>query len=106
MLWGDIMLEEQFARRLTQLRLEKNVSARDMSLSLGQSEAYVNRIENGKMLPSMALFFCICDYFEITPAEFFDFEDKPSTDVIAALKKLNALDPQKREHILAVINDL
>ena len=100
------MFEELFALRLTQLRLEKNVSARDMSLSLGQSEAYINRIENKKMLPSMAVFFCICEYFDITPAEFFNFEEKPSAEVIAAMKKLNDMEPQKREHILAVIDDI
>lgn len=100
------MFEELFALRLTQLRLEKNVSARDMSLSLGQSEAYINRIENKKMLPSMAVFFCICEYFDITPAEFFNFEEKPSAEVIAAMKKLGDMEPQKREHILAVIDDL
>ena len=100
------MFEELFAQRLTQLRLEKNVSARDMNLSLGQSEAYINRIENKKMLPSMAVFFCICEYFDITPAEFFNFEEKPSAEVIASMKKLNDMEPQKREHILAVIDDL
>ena len=100
------MLEDQFAQRLTQLRLEKDVSARDMSLSLGQSEAYINRIENKKMLPSMSVFFCICEYFGITPEEFFNFKDCPSSDLTAAIKKLNSMDPLKRAHILAVIMDL
>ena len=100
------MLEEQFAQRLTQLRLARNVSARDMSLSLGQSEAYINRIENKKMLPSMSLFFYICEYFDITPGEFFNFEELPSPELIAAVKKLDAMEPKKRAHILAVIEDL
>ena len=38
------MYETFFCERLTQLRLEKGVSAREMSLALGQSEAYINRI--------------------------------------------------------------
>lgn len=38
--------EKWFAERLTALRMEKGVSARDMSLSLGQSESYINKIEN------------------------------------------------------------
>ena len=67
------MLEDQFCERLTQLRLQKGVSARDMSLSLGQSESYINRIESKKMLPSMSVFFYICEYFGISPKEFFDF---------------------------------
>ncbi len=65
------MYEKEFSKRLCELRLEKGVSAREMSLSLGQSASYINRIENGKMLPSMGGFFKICDYLSITPNVFF-----------------------------------
>ena len=51
------MYEEAFRNKLAALRKRKGVSAREMSLTLGQSESYINRIEKGKMLPSMALFF-------------------------------------------------
>ena len=40
------MEREDFIRRLVQLRMQKNVSARDMSLSIGQSAGYINNIEN------------------------------------------------------------
>ena len=68
------MEREDFCRRLTQLRISKGVSARDMSLSIGQSPNYINGIEGGKNYPSMETFFYICDYFGITPKEFFDIE--------------------------------
>ena len=58
--------------RIAQLRLQKNVSARDMSLSLGQAANYINSIENRKALPSMQSFFYICEYLGVTPQEFFD----------------------------------
>ena len=58
--------------RIAQLRVQKGVSARDMSLSLGQSESYINKIENRRTLPSMAGFLYICEYFGITPQQFFD----------------------------------
>ena len=38
------MYEEKFVNRLIELRIQKGVSARDMSLSLGQSESYINKI--------------------------------------------------------------
>ena len=69
-----IVEKEEFIKRLTELRMNKGVSARDMSLSLGQSPGYINNIENGVNLPSMSLFFYICDYFGITPLEFFDMD--------------------------------
>lgn len=64
------MEKEQFSDRLAALRIKKGVSARDMSLSLGQSPSYINNIENGVNLPSMSLFFYICDYLGISPCEF------------------------------------
>lgn len=66
--------EKQFVKRLIDLRYQKGVSARDMSLSLGQSESYINKIENHKSLPSLTGFFYICEYFGITPKEFFDYD--------------------------------
>ena len=68
------MYEELFPNRLSQLRNQKNVSARDMSLSIGQNPGYINNIETGKALPSMASFFFICEYLNITPYDFFDFD--------------------------------
>ena len=68
------MEREVFCKRLVQLRMNKGVSARDMSLSIGQSPNYIIGIEGGKNYPSMETFFYICDYFGITPKEFFDMD--------------------------------
>lgn len=66
------MYEELFYNRLIELRTKKGVSARDMSLSIGQNAGYINGLENHKGLPSMTVFFYICDYLGVTPKEFFD----------------------------------
>lgn len=86
------MYETEFSLRLAQLRNKKGVSARDMSLSIGQNHAYINNIESGKALPSMTNFFYICEYLNITPAEFFDTDSKNPAklqDLVRNLKKLN-----------------
>jgi transcriptional regulator with XRE-family HTH domain len=64
---------EGFAERLAQLRNAKGVSGREMSLSMGQAAGYVNNIENGNNLPSLAMFFEICEYLAVTPQEFFRY---------------------------------
>lgn len=97
------MYEETFCKRLTELRMEKGVSARDMSLSIGQNESYINRIENRKMMPSMTAFFYICDYFGITPGEFFQTEEIQSKEMLDAVKKLQEMEPDKRTLILELI---
>lgn len=100
------MYEDFFCKRLTDLRLQKGVSARDMSLSLGQSESYINRIENKQMLPSMTVFFYICDYFKIKPQDFFTENPTNSLEFIEILKNLEKLDEKKREHVAQIIKDL
>lgn len=35
-------------KRIARLRKENGISARDLSLSIGQNHAYINKIENGE----------------------------------------------------------
>ena len=100
------MDEKDFSLRLAQLREKKGVSARDMSLSMGQNPGYINNIESGKSMPSLAGIFYICDYLGITPSEFFDMEShSPSklNDIIANLKRL---DDRQLDMISALIKDI
>lgn len=72
-LTGGVSMTAEFVReRITQLRLQKGVSEYKMSYDLGHSRGYINNISSGKSLPSMTEFFTICEYFGITPIEFFN----------------------------------
>lgn len=97
---------EWFYGRLTELRIQKGVSARDMSLSLGQSESYINKIENKRTLPSFTGFIYICEYFGITPQEFFNEQSSSPQKTKELLKELEKLTPEQAEHILQVVKDL
>lgn len=66
------MYEDFVRERIVKLRMARGVSARDMSLSMGQSASYVNNIENRRARPSLAGLFYICEYFGVTPGEFFE----------------------------------
>ena len=66
-------MDEQYVRdRITQLRMQKDVSEYRMSYDLGHSRAYVNNISSGKSLPSLGELLAICEYFGISPKVFFD----------------------------------
>ncbi len=95
-----------FSERLAQLRMEKHVSARDMSLSLGQSESYINKIENRRSMPSMTGFFYICEYLNVTPAEFFDSASPSPRKASEIALAARGLRPTQAEHILQLIQDL
>ena len=94
---------EWFYRRIAELRTQKGVSARDMSLSLGQSERYIKKIENRRTLPSMTGF---CEYLNITPQEFFNFDAAAPRKAKELLHEIEQLTPEQSEHILQLVRDL
>ena len=86
------MDEKDFSLRLAKLREKKGVSARDMSLSIGQNPGYINNIESGKSMPSLSGIFYICDFLGITPCELFDLDSQNPNrlnNLICDLKQLN-----------------
>ena len=100
------MYEDDFPLRLAQLRTKKGVSARDMSLSIGQNHAYINNIESGKALPSLAIFFYICEYLNITPSEFFDLDSKNPEKLQSLIKDLKKLDDKQLDSIAEIVKGL
>lgn len=100
------MFDDFFYDRLTTLRMKKGVSQREMSLSMGQSEGYMTKIESKVALPSMTVFFYICDYFGITPREFFDDELKNPALLQQAIDGLKELDDDDLTLILSNIKRL
>ena len=70
------VLKLNFGSRLAELRMKRNVSAREMSISMGHGAGYINSIENGHTLPSMVMLFEICEYLDVSPKEFFEFTDR------------------------------
>ena len=100
------MYEEFFSLRLAELRMQKGVSARDMSLSIGQSENYINKIENRKSLPSMHAFFFICEYLGVTPAQFFDKDNQNPALLNDALSEIRKLDEASLAHIMGLAKEI
>lgn len=97
-------MDEKFIKqKIASLRTSKNISARELSLRLGQSTGYINTIENGKSLPSMNMFLYICDYFNITPRDFFD-EDNLFPDLIREIvSESKKLDKEALKSVLNVM---
>ena len=100
------MDDMDFALRLAQLREKKIVSAREMSLAIGQNPGYINNIESGKSLPSLPGVFYICDYLGISVSEFFDLDTKNPTKLDAIISDLKKLDDAQLENIANLVKGL
>ena len=90
----------EFVReRITELRIIKGIkSERELSRRLGKNELYIQHITSGKQNAGLSSFFDICDFFNITPQEFFD-PDLHNPDLVKeatrAIKKLSDEDIQQ-----------
>lgn len=100
------MTEKDFSLRLAKLREEKGVSARDMSLSMGQNPGYINNIENGKSMPSLSGIFYICEYLGITPKDFFDVESTNPTKAYELYDIAKRLSSDQLDHLIALAKGL
>ena len=105
-MYKDFTYEEFVQERIAQLRTQKGVSARDMSLSLGQNSSYINQIENKKALPSLQGLFYICEYFEITPQQFFDVGNDSPVELAELTEKLKKLDAGTSQLISELVGKL
>ena len=98
--------KKDFADRLRFLRNERKISAREMSLALGQNVNYINYIENGRHLPSMQGFFLICDYLKIQPADFFESVPESAPPENDPVSQFSALPKRQQESIITMVREL
>ena len=98
--------EPFFAERLSLLRMQKKISARFMSLELGQSESYINAIENKRAFPSMDMFFRICEYLDVTPQEFFDGEINCPDNLREMISEGKKLSPSAMNAVIVLLREM
>lgn len=98
--------KKEFGERLAKLRLAKGVSAREMSLAIGQNEAYINTIENAKTYPSMEGFSNICEYLDISPKDFFDSETECPKKLESLVEKMKHLNQSQIDLIKNIVDNI
>lgn len=99
-------MDEFVRNRITQLRLNKGISEYQLSYDLGHSRGYINNISSGKSLPSMNEFFSICEYFNITPIQFFDTKHANPELLSKAIEGIQELNDEDILLLLTLMNRL
>lgn len=102
-----ITIDELFLRqRLAILRTDKNISARELSLRLGQSEGYINAIETGKSMPSIKMLFYICEELDVSLSAFFDENNQYPLIITDIIKESKRLNKKSLESVLAIMKNM
>lgn len=100
------MEDKEISLRLATLRTKKNVSAREMSLAIGQNPNYINHIETGMTTPSLAGVRYICEYLNITLSDFFDLDSTNPAKLNKINEYLKKLDDEKLEIVENLVKKL
>ena len=100
------MEEKDFSMRLAKLRTKAGVSARDMSLSIGQNPGYINGIETGRNNPSLTGILYICEYFGITPSEFFDFDSTNPAKLKPIIEDMKKLNDEQLQAVATIVKNM
>lgn len=96
---------ENFLRgRITELRMERNVSEHKMSLELGRSGSYIRSITSGISLPSLKELFNIMEYLEISPYDFFAPLNISEPQRVRLFEKLRTLSNEDIEKVSTFIS--
>ncbi len=94
---------DYIGKRITALRLQKEVSEYKMSYDLGHNKNYIRSITSGRALPSISGLFEIISYFNLTPAEFFDEEQQQSQMLKKANEYMRELDEEDMVILLTLL---
>lgn len=91
---------EEFVRsRITQLRMQRNLSEHRMSLDLDKSGSYIRGITSGAALPSLKELFNIMAYFEMTPSDFFAPLENDGSQYHRLCERLRGLKDEELEKV-------
>ena len=97
------MIENYVKQRIIKLRISKNISARKLSIELGQGQNYITHIENGQSSISLESLENICDYFGISVSDFFDEKTEYPLQYRKIIEELNKLDSIELEKVFDMI---
>lgn len=100
----EMNMEKFIRERITELRMKRGISEYKMSYELGQNKSYIQSISSGRALPSMSQFIKICDYFDMTPLEFFDVNNKNPSLVRSIMDKIKSFSDEDLMLIYSLIN--
>ena len=98
---------EVFLReRITHLRLQENISEYKLSRDLNHSNSYIYNISAGRSLPPLKELFDICDYFHITPQQFFDTQSENPIMETELIKGFRTLNEEDQKLVLNLVTSL
>jgi len=95
------------ANNIKRLRKLKELSQKEVSLSVNIPQGQYSRIENGKVMPTIPTLEKIADLFEVSISEFFKTDSEEeivNMPLLEKIKIIDTLDDDEKEALLKLID--
>ena len=100
-------LEKKILDRVTQLRMQKDISEKQLSRDIGKSPSYLSSMNKNQSMLSLLTLKTICEYLDVSLSDFFDFDDNTYPVKINRIKlELLKLDDEELDIILALTHNM
>ena len=100
-------LEKKILDRVTQLRMQKDISEKQLSRDIGKSPSYLSSMNKNQSMPSLLTLKTICECLDVSLSDFFDFDDNTYPVKINRIKlELLKLDDEELDIILALTHNM
>ena len=100
-------LEKKILDRVTQLRMQKDISEKQLSRDIGKSPSYISSMNKNQSMPSLLTLKTIWEYLDVSLSDFFDFDDNTYPVKINRIKlELLKLDDEELDIILALTHNM
>ena len=99
------MTMREIVTRINYFRVEKNVSARDLSLSIDKNESYIAQLENRMFNLSVNALMSILDVLGVEPEEFFAKDYRNYKKNIVLNGEYDGLSDEQKEVVLSVVRN-
>ena len=100
-------MEKNFiGERITSLRLNEGISEYKLSKNIGKCNNYINKVASGSITPTLDSLLAICEYFGITPQQFFDMDSPYPSQFATLMEDLKQLDFETLSHLTALVKRL
>ena len=99
------MTIKEMACKLKEIREKKGISSLDMSKAIGNDENYMDKVEEGKIVPSCTDLAKICHYLHITLDSLFNEENDKTVLLDSIHNELEKYDIEKLLKIYYMIKE-
>ena len=98
------MTREEIIARISKLRTDRKMSARELSLRIDKNESYINRLEYRKDFePSVQVISDICEACGITLEQFFYYDMDTYQNDQEIIELLKDVSPNKKTAFITIL---